>query len=220
MAHRFAAGAGRRLPLIYRIHLDKPIVGGTMADAEPIGGFLERHAFDEDEPVKVGFLRLRGMINASAISSINYEAPSALRILAAPAARSRGVPAAAFSGPATEKATGIVNDGGNTPSVEDEIKESIAQMIASFLLAAGPHCERALRVRSLEIKPAGTLVPAVEHVLQLESHLTVEFKIEVSGHYRLTISRSAASTASSGIPLLGGNTSTVPLWSHCGHSTS
>ena len=112
---------------------------------------------NEHQPIKLGLLRLRWVIDSSPETPINDEASLALRIHAAPGSCTGAITSSALSFPFTEDAWRIVRCGADTVPRKDQIEQRIQQVFPAFLRIARPNDQSALRIRGDDRKFASPL---------------------------------------------------------------
>ena len=125
MAQFLAAGTFVVDPLPNSKHFLIPVVAGAHRDTEGVARLPNCLAMNEHQPIKLGLLRLRWVIDASPEAPINDEASLATRIHAAPGSCTGTVASSTLCFPSTEDAWGIGYGGADTVPCKDEIEQRI-----------------------------------------------------------------------------------------------
>jgi hypothetical protein len=103
-------------------HFLIPVIAGAHRDTESVARLPNCLAIDEHQPMKVGLLRLRRVIDSSPEAPIDDKASLASRIHATPASCAGAVSAPALCFSSAEDAWGIGYGGADTVPCKDEIE--------------------------------------------------------------------------------------------------
>ena len=122
MAQFLAAGTLVVDPLSDCEHFLVPVVAGAHRDTDGVARLPNCLAMNEYQPIKLGLLRLRWVIDSSPEAPINDEASLAPRIHAAPGSCTGAVAPATLCFPSTEDAWGIAYGGADAVPCKDEIE--------------------------------------------------------------------------------------------------